>query len=74
MEDQPYGEVWQTLPQMLYPAGHPLARSVIGTHDDLLAASVADVQSFYDTWYVPSNATLVVAGDFPREATEAEVT
>ena len=48
----------------MYPAGHPYAHSVIGTHEDLKAASVADVVEFFDTWYSPSNASLVVAGDF----------
>ena len=47
------------------PEGHPYHVPVIGTHEDLEAATVEDVQSFFDTFYVPSNASLVVAGECP---------
>lgn len=63
-EDAPYGEVWLVMPEMMYPAGHPYAHSVIGSHEDLQAATLEDVVDFFDTWYVPDNASLVVAGDF----------
>ncbi len=68
-EDQPYGMVEIELDTALFPAGHPYAHSVIGTHEDLQAASVGDVTGFFNTWYVPNNASLVVAGDFdPAQA------
>jgi predicted Zn-dependent peptidase len=67
-EDQPYGVAWLAMPEMLYPKGHPYAHTVIGTHEDLQNASVADVKDFFATWYVPNNASLVVAGDFDPEA------
>ena len=63
-EEAPYGEVWLVIPEMMYPAGHPYAHSVIGSHEDLQAAGLADVIGFFDRWYVPCNASLVVAGDF----------
>ncbi len=63
-EDQPYGMVEIELVTALYPPGHPYAHSVIGSHADLEAASVTDVQDFFANWYVPNNASLVVAGDF----------
>ena len=63
-EDAPYGEVWLVMPSMMYPAGHPYAHSVIGSHEDLQAATVDDVVGFFNRWYVPGNASLVVAGDF----------
>lgn len=63
-EDQPYGMVEIELVSALYPADHPYAHSVIGSHEDLEAASVSDVQDFFAHWYVPNNASLVVAGDF----------
>jgi len=63
-EDSPYGVVWLAMPTALYPVGHPYAHSVIGSHEDLEAATVEDVVTFFDTWYVPANASLVVAGDF----------
>ena len=48
----------------MFPPGHPYHTSVIGSMEDLDNASVADVQSFFATYYVPNNATLVISGDF----------
>lgn len=48
----------------LYPEGHPYRYLTIGRHEDLEAASLEDVIAFFKYWYVPSNATLVLAGDF----------
>ena len=42
----------------------PYAHSVIGSMDDLNAAKTPDVQAFFDQYYVPNNASLVIAGDF----------
>lgn len=68
-EDSPYGVAWLAMPEILYPSGHPYAHTVIGSHEDLEAATVDDVVRFFDTWYVPANAGLVVAGDFdPSQA------
>jgi len=72
-EDSPYGEVWLALPEIMYPEGHPYAHSVIGSHEDLQAASVEDVVTFFDTWYVPNNASLVVAGDIDVAQTKARI-
>jgi zinc protease len=52
------------LPTLVWPDGHPYHHPVIGSPADLQAASVADVKQFFDTWYDPANASLVVAGDF----------
>ncbi len=67
-EDEPYGVAWLEVPTALYPAGHPYAHTVIGSHEDLQAASLQDVKDFFATWYVPNNASLVVAGDFDPAA------
>ncbi|MDO9280700.1 MAG: pitrilysin family protein [Pseudomonadota bacterium] len=67
-EDEPYGVAWLEVPTLLYPAGHPYAHTVIGSHEDLQAASLQDVKDFFATWYVPNNASLVVAGDFDSAA------
>lgn len=69
LEDAPYGVLWLEMPEALYPEGHPYAHSVIGSHEDLQAATLDDVVGFFNGWYVPNNASLVVAGDFE----EAEV-
>ena len=70
-EDQPYGVLWLSMNEALYPADHPYGHSVIGSHEDLQAATVEDVVRFFQTWYGPNNAGLVVAGDFDVEETRA---
>jgi zinc protease len=68
-ENRPYGLTNQLLLVHLFPAGHPYQHPVIGSHADLSAASVDDVKAFFRTHYVPSNASMVIAGDFvPTEA------
>ncbi len=62
-ENTPYGLVWTTLPPLMYPPGDPYHHSPIGSHEDLQAATVHDVQQFFARWYTPDNASLVVAGD-----------
>lgn len=66
-EDVPYGAARFAVARALYPEGHPLRHLTIGRHDDIQAATVDDVLAFYRTWYVPANATLVIAGDVPRD-------
>lgn len=48
----------------MYPEGHPYRYLTIGKHEDLTTASLDDVKGFFKTWYVPSNATLAIVGDF----------
>ncbi len=68
-ENRPYGAVRLALPELLWPERHPYAHPVIGSHEDLEAATLADVQDFFRTWYTPNNATLTVVGDVdPAEA------
>lgn len=62
-ENRPYGMFWETAAEALYPEGHPYSWSTIGSMDDLSAASLQDVESFFRRFYTPNNATLVVAGD-----------
>ena len=63
VDNQPYGQAFMELPAMLYPAGHPYSWSTIGSMEDLSAASFEDVARFFRTYYVPGNASLVIAGD-----------
>lgn len=63
-ENTPYGKGELRLPELLYPVGHPYHHPIIGSHDDLQAATVDDVKSFFARWYVPNNCSLVIAGDF----------
>lgn len=62
-ENEPYGLVDDYMTKSVYPAGHPYSWTVIGSMDDLNAASLDDVKDWFKTYYGPNNATLVVAGD-----------
>ena len=62
-ENQPYGQVWDKLTRSMYPEGHPYHHGVIGSMNDLNAASLDDVKNWFRTWYGPNNAVLVLAGD-----------
>ncbi|MCA9731024.1 insulinase family protein, partial [candidate division KSB1 bacterium] len=66
-DNQPYGRAWEILPKNLYPASHPYSWSVIGSMDDLSAASYQDVVDFFTSYYTPSNAALVIAGDIKTD-------
>ena len=62
-ENAPYGLASIRLGEMLYPEGHPYHAPTIGYQADLTAASPEDVAGFFRQWYVPNNASLVIAGD-----------
>jgi len=61
-DNQPYGTVIETLYREAFKV-HPYSHMTIGSMVDLDRASVAELRAFYDTYYVPDNATLVVVGD-----------
>lgn len=69
-DNQPYGSVIETLYHNAFTV-HPYRHQTIGSMDDLEHASVEDIQHFYDTYYIPSNATLVMVGDFKTSEAEA---
>ncbi len=71
--NQPYGQVWELVPEYTYPKGHPYAHSVIGSMEDLDAASLEDVTGWFEKWYGPSNAVLVLAGDVTVEQAKEKV-
>jgi zinc protease len=69
LENQPYGRWFKLIMENLYESRHPYATDVIGSHEDLTAASLDDVKEFFKTYYTPNNMTLAVVGDFdPAEA------
>ena len=69
MDNQPYGTWWERLPALCFPPEHPFHHSLIGSMDDLSAASLDDVAQFFATYYTPDNAVLSIAGDFdPADA------
>jgi zinc protease len=72
-DNAPYGLASETIAAALYPAGHPYSWTTIGSLADLNAASMADVQDFFRTYYAPNNASLAIVGDFDRAAARALV-
>lgn len=64
VDNQPYGHTSYVIGKALYPEGHPYNWQVIGSLEDLQAATIDDVKEFYDEWYGPNNATMVIAGNF----------
>lgn len=64
VDNQPYGTWWEKLPALAFPESHPFHHSLIGSMEDLTAASLEDVEQFFRTFYTPDNAVLSIAGDF----------
>ncbi len=63
-ENRPYAKSRKMLLELMFPEGHPYRWTVIGSMDDLSAASKEDVSDFFKLYYAPNNASLCVAGDF----------
>ena len=69
MDNQPYGTMLEKMQELVFPSSHPFQHSLIGSMEDLSAASLDDVAQFFATYYTPDNAVLSIAGDF--DLTEA---
>jgi zinc protease len=70
VDNQPYGHRWYIVGKALYGADHPYNWQVIGSLEDLEAATLMDVKNFYKKWYVPNNVTVTLTGDFDVEQAE----
>ncbi|MEO6723577.1 MAG: pitrilysin family protein [Ferruginibacter sp.] len=66
-ENQPYAVAEELTVKSTYPAGHPYSWSVIGSMEDLNAASLDDVKDWFKTYYGPNNAVICMAGDIKAE-------
>ena len=62
-ENQPYGVTRELITKNTFPANHPYSWTTIGSMEDLNAASLDDVKDWFRTYYGPSNAVVVLAGD-----------
>jgi zinc protease len=62
-ENRPYGMAIMALTSALFPPDHPYSWMTIGSAEDIRAMQLEDVQAFFRTYYHPSNASLVLAGD-----------
>jgi zinc protease len=74
VDNQPYGRVNEILAKETYPASHPYSWDVIGSMEDLSAASETDVKNFFRLYYAPNNAFLAIVGDFDPARAKAWVT
>lgn len=73
VDNAAYGFNYGLILKNLYPKGHPYSWTVIGEMEDLANATVEDVKAFHKKFYSPSNAFLVISGDFTKEETKALV-
>ena len=69
-DNRPYGHTSAVISKNLYPQTHPYNWEVIGSLEDLQNATLDDVKSFYNRWYVPNNVTLTISGDFDVNQTK----
>lgn len=73
VDNQPYGDWDERLQGMLYPEDHPYHHSVIGSMEDLDAATLEDVEQFFRTYYAPNNAVLTICGAFDTDIARSMV-
>jgi zinc protease len=74
VDNQPYGTMLEKMQELVFPASHPFQHSLIGSMEDLSAASLDDIAEFFATYYTPDNAVLSIAGDFDSEEAKKLVT
>jgi zinc protease len=72
-DNSPYGFTDYVISKNLYPSTHPYNWEVIGEMDDLKNATLDDVKSYYEHFYGPNNATLVLAGDFNPDSVKLTI-
>lgn len=66
-ENAPYGRVFGSIIEGLFPPNHPYGHTVIGSMEDINAATLEDVKGWFEEYYGPNNAILVLAGDINAE-------
>jgi len=74
VDNQPYGRVDEIVAEAMYPKSHPYSWDVIGSMEDLSAASEEDVKNFFRLYYAPNNAILTIVGDFDPAQAKAWIT
>ena len=69
VENRPFGIVDEALFHNLFPRTHPYYASVIGSHQDIQAATLGDVRQFFKQYYTPNNASIAIVGDIDKAKT-----
>ncbi len=72
-ETRPYAQMYDKIRAGLYPVDHPYRHSIIGSMDDLDAASLEDVHEWFETYYGASNVVMVLAGDITLQDAKEKV-
>jgi zinc protease len=72
-ENEPYSLSEELITKAVFPASHPYSHTVIGSMEDLNAASLDDVKEWFKTYYGPANAVVVIAGDIDAKTARAKV-
>ncbi|HUG47855.1 MAG TPA: pitrilysin family protein [Candidatus Limnocylindria bacterium] len=70
-DNRPYGSFYEKLMEAAFPPEHPYHHIPIGSMEDLDAATLDDVTSFFKAWYAPNNAVLSIVGDVDEEEAHA---
>ena len=72
VDNQPYGKTFEAIDELAYE-NFAYEHSVIGSMDDLSAATVDDVTAFFKTYYAPNNAVVSIVGDIDSKTALAKV-
>jgi zinc protease len=72
-ENEPYSLSDELITKAVFPSSHPYSHTVIGSMEDLSAASLDDVKEWFKTYYGPSNAVVVIAGDIDPKVARDKV-
>lgn len=72
-ENQPYGKMMNRIVEQTFPEGHPYSWPTIGYMEDLDAADLDLVKTWFKTYYGPSNAVLVLAGDIDVQTAREKI-
>lgn len=72
-DNQPYSIAEELSVKATWPAGHPYSWTVIGSMEDLNAASLDDVKEWFKNYYGAANAVVVVAGDIDVKSAKAKM-
>ena len=72
-DNEPYSLAEELIAKACFPAGHPYSWTVIGSMEDLSAASLADVHQWFASYYGPNNAVIAICGDIDAETALAKV-
>ena len=73
VDNRPYGHTNYVMIKNMYPEKHPYNWTTIGELEDLKNSTLKDVRSFYEQWYGPNNATMVIAGDINKREVKSLV-